>query len=110
MINLHLSVSASGVGQVGLKELTGVTVVSSQPTSITRPVILPHAARERTLAEVKETEGTYMIQLLGRARTRRKSKAYLQVLKQRLGDLILDIGWQESILDYNDLASFRIRH
>ncbi len=37
---------------------TGVTVVSSQLQSITRPVTRPQAARARRLEEVNETEGT----------------------------------------------------
>ena len=39
---------------------TGVTVVSSQPQSTTRPVMRPHAARESSPDEAKDSDGTYV--------------------------------------------------
>lgn len=55
---VHLSKTRSGVGGQGPRH-TGVTVVSNQPQSTTKPVTLPQATRANKLEDVNDTEGTF---------------------------------------------------
>ena len=104
-VGSSIPVIGHGSVQADRKRLTGVTVVSSQPQSITRPVIRPQAFKASKAEGVNETEGT--CRQLGCAQG---LSAHLQVLEQRLGYVLFHPRGEVRVLQYDHLARFGIRH